>query len=376
LLLIVLSVIFLFSCKSFLEKTTEETNKSYEIRVKLRLGHQIMISMKNNIVLEDSITGLKIKLDNRNDKIIIKSNGTGCTMNDLPFQTPLKIYSSNQSLIKINNSYYFGVIKIIPEKYSLEIINYIPIETYLLSVLPSEMPLNFNIEALKAQAVIARTYSYYFITRYSEERNFDVDNTVAYQVYNGFNPKLKSSEINKIKTVLKDTEGMIIGYGGDPILAYFHSNSGGKLRSGKDFFGENSDFPYLVSKKDPYSIGKPNDTWAWELKINDFLKILKTNSDISEIQFLYTPEGFIDNINWENKSLNAKDFRKKMGYGVIKSERFRVKIKDEEYLVFQGIGFGHGVGLSQWGAQSMAEKGFNFREILSFYYPGTQIIGF
>jgi stage II sporulation protein D len=364
-----------FSCKSFLEKTSEETNKSFEIKVKLRIGNKLEIPLKKHIVIEDGITGNKYKFDKKMENVIIHFEDGITKIDDKVVESPIKIYSSKKMLIKVNNCYYFGVININPEKSGLEIIDNIPVETYLMSVLQSEMSVDFHIEALKAQAIIARTYSYYFVIRYSGERNFDVDNTVSYQVYNGFNPDLRFDEIEKLKKAVKETEGMVVGYNREPILAYFHANSGGRLRTGKDYFGESSDFPYLVCKKDPYSIGKPGDKWFYEIKIETFNNIFGIN--IENCSFITNKYGFIDKIKYGEETVGSKEVRRKIGYSRIKSERFKVNINtDSGKIIFEGIGYGHGVGLSQWGAQTMAEKGFKFNEILAFYYPQTEVIGY
>ncbi|OHD27811.1 MAG: hypothetical protein A2086_16400 [Spirochaetes bacterium GWD1_27_9] len=368
--LIFILFIFLFSCKSYIEKISEETANSSEIRVKLKLGNQIEIPLLSHIVVEDDLTKRRFFFTKKTIKIAVKDDFT--KLNDKNITNPIKIYSLQKKTIIINDRSYLGVIKIFPLKDGFEVINYIPIETYLLSVLPSEVPIKFPIEALKAQVVIARTYSLYFINKYRDKRNFDVDNTVSYQVYNGFNLDLKNDDLSKIKKAVKETFGEIITYENKPIIAYFHSNSGGKTRSGKEYFGQSSNFAYLTSKEDPFSIGKPNDKWNCEVLIKDIKKSLDLTNDILESFFTYNEDGFVDKLNYSNKTLSSKEIRKKIGYFVVKSERFKIKIEKNK-IKFEGIGFGHGVGLSQWGAESMAEQGYKYKEIIQFYYPSTNI---
>ncbi|HPO50184.1 MAG TPA: SpoIID/LytB domain-containing protein, partial [Spirochaetota bacterium] len=275
------------------------------------------------------------------------------------------------------DNFYFGKIQITPLVSGFEVINTIPIETYLLSVIPSEVPLSFPFEALKAQAVIARTYSYYFIEKYRNSRNFDVDNTIMYQVYNGFNIKTDKKNMEKLKKALFSTTNKILIHNDKPILAYFHSNSGGITRSGSEYFGKSSDFEYLKSRDDPYSIGEKNDKWDYSLDLETFKNKLgiknEITEDLSENMFEKDSNAFVKKFIYKDVAYQTKEIRKKIGYFELKSERFKIKI-EENNIIFSGIGFGHGVGLSQYGAKKMAELGFKYEQIVNFYYPKTQIV--
>lgn len=370
----------IIGCKSHVERIAEITNKSKEIRVKLKLNNEISVTLDDYLVIMESENKKRFSFPYKTNKITIRNYNEENFINNIKFNEPITLYAKYDRFIRINDQLYLGKINIIPQKKEIEIINTIPIETYLLSVVLSEMPINFPIEALKSQSVIARTYSFYFINKYRETRNFDVDNTVMYQVYNGFNLKLDTNQLNKIKRALFDTKNQIIIYEEKPIIAYFHSNSGGMLRSGLDYFGKASDFPYLQAKNDPYSSGEKNDKWTYKIDFTAFKnKIGITNNltdDIKEELFSYNAEGFVNTFNYDNKNvLTAKEIRKRVGYFELKSERFKVSIENNN-LILNGIGFGHGVGLSQYGAKKMAEKGFNYKKIIDFYYPGTKIFSY
>jgi stage II sporulation protein D len=366
-------ILLLISCKSFLEKQAEETNLSYDIRVKLKRSGDIEILKTDDITVENCITGERMK-NGSTKKIQFVFHDNDCFINGTNFQSPMVIYSKNQKLIKINERYYFGKIKIIPGENGLDLINIVPIETYLISVVMSEMPLDFHYEALKAQAVIARTYSYYCMKKYGNNRDYDVDDTVSYQVYNGYYRKLNREKLIKLLKAVNDSRGMIVEYEGNPIVAYFHSNSGGKLVSGKEYFGNASDFPYLICKEDPYSTGKPNSKWNFSIGIEDFKNKINFTEDLSSDSITMNNEGFVSGIKTGDNKLTSRDLRKIIGYSNLKSERFTMNydVVDDK-VIFDGIGYGHGVGLSQWGAESMAEEGFKFNDIIFFYYPGTSI---
>lgn len=367
-------IIFIFSCKSFLETTIDKTKDSFEIRVLLKYATQNVV-LTGDFIVKDFITKKEINIKNKKNIIICAKNNK-IFLNEINILSPILIISKNNGLIKLNDRYYSGYLKINPDNGNFYIINYIPLETYLISVLPSEVPVSFNIEAMKAQAVVARTYAYYFIKK-ANDKEFDVDDTFFYQVYNGFNPQFKREIVKKIYKAIKGTEGIIIKYENEPIIAYFHSNSGGITTSGKDYFGPNSDFPYLISQKDPYSIDMPGYKWEFEILIKDFCKILNINntSCIISDNFLYNKNGFVDKFTKGELSFGPKDIRRLIGYSKIKSEKFTVDIKEDK-IYFTGYGYGHGVGLSQWGAENMARKKKKFRDIIKFYYPKTKIESF
>ena len=367
-------IFVLFSCKSFLERSVNETNLSYDIRVKLRIGNEINVIYNRDIAVEDAITGDRILKNEFKKKIMFSFNDGKCMINGFLFQSPVLIYSKKQMLININGRDYFGTIKVIPDKNGIEVINTLPIETYLVSVVQSEMPLSFQDEALKTQAVIARTYSYYFMGKYGSSRNFDVDNTVGYQVYNGYNRKIKYEKIFRLMRVIKESRGLIIKYDNRPIIAYFHSNSGGKLSSGKEYFGSSSDLPYLQAKDDPYSTEMPGGKWNYTINYDDFKDTFDVSSDLSDDMFVKNDDGMIKSLKLGDMVFTAKELRRAIGYSKLKSERFRITFDNPENMIlFEGLGFGHGVGLSQWGAENMARQGFKFDEIIKFYYPDTDL---
>jgi stage II sporulation protein D len=287
---------------------------------------------------------------------------------------PIIIYSKKDRLIKINNKNFFGMIKIVQNNNRLEIINYVPLETYLLSVLVSEMPVSFDIEAIKAQIIVARTYAARFMEKYKERREYDVDNTVSYQVYNGYQPEMKLKYVQKIKDAVTETNGLIVTYEQKPIIAYFHANSGGKTRSGRDYFGINSDFPYLVDKEDPYSVEFPGGKWEYQVTADELKQQFDMTTDLNLEQFITNGDGFVQELKVGQISYYPREIRRTLGYSKLKSERFKVDIDmDQKNVIFHGIGYGHGVGMSQWGAQGMALAGYNFIDIISFYYPNTQL---
>jgi len=365
----------LFSCLTYLEKVTVDTNKSAEIRVKLtNFDKKIEIPLKKYIKIINLTNNEEMKF--KKSVIIEKNNEDNIIyLNNSILTDPIMIYSSKDKLIYINDKSYFGKIKIIPKKENFDIINILPMETYLISVLPAEVPLSFNDEALKAQVIVARTYAYQHVLRYKNKREFDVDDTVRYQVYSGYNFNFNTELQIKLCNAVNSTKDIIVVHDDKPILSYFHANSGGYIRSGLDYFGNNSNYPYLKDHYDPFSLFYPGSDWDYTLKINDFLTLFNlNNSTLTNNNLIFSNTGFIESITLDNKTFSSKSVRLTVGNKNIKSERFTADINPVTgEITFKGIGYGHGVGLSQWGAQGMAVSGFNYKEIIIFYYPNTKL---
>jgi|GEM_PF-1229301 len=373
-IIIMLIMLSVFSCKTMIEKIADETNESKIIRVKILNDKDVKVFLTKDIIIEDDLTKQIISFPNKVKTLIISQENSDTLLNGKKMMNPIVIKSLDNKMVRINNVKYFGSIKINPDEDFFEIINIIPMETYLMSVILSEIPISFNIEAVKAQTIVARTYAQLFVNKYSDRRDFDVDNTTNYQAYKGFNICLGYSYIKKLEQAVKETNGLIIVYDDKPIIAYFHANSGGKIRSGGEYFGKHSDLPYLISQDDPYSVNYPGSKWEYKINLDIFKEAFDLTSDPQFDDFIYNKDGFIEEIDINDKIFYPKEIRKTIGYTKLKSERFKVFFnQDGKSLLFTGIGYGHGVGMSQWGAQGMAEEGFNYKDIIKFYYPNTEI---
>lgn len=366
-----LVLLFMFSCKTYLEKATEELKYTRTIRVKLSVDNKIVIPPTKDLVIEDAVTGRLIALEKKSKEIVIEADGKYLKVNGKITESPLDIYLVNEAFITINSTLYTGLLRILPDGETLNVINYIPLETYLLSVISSEMPLSFDIEALKAQAVIARTYAVYFILQ-NRNKFFDVDDTVRYQVFKGYTHFDDEKLFNKVYEAVKSTEGLIVTYENAPVLAFFHANSGGFTISSGDYFGPNSELAYCIAKEDVYSLNQPGAEWKYTMIKSEFLKKTGMDKSIFEEGIKVDDKGFVRFFESNDIQLTPKQIRPKIGYSMLKSERFRVILSDE-FIHFEGIGYGHGVGLSQWGAQKMAVDGFAFDEIINFYYTDVDI---
>lgn len=259
------------------------------------------------------------------------------------------------------------------------------LDSYLLGVVSSEMPANFEEEALKAQAVVARTYTIYKISNGNKHENADIcDDSSCCQAWiskedrlNKWDEQNRETYWAKIEEAVYSTKGKIITYEGNPINAFFHSNSGGTTDTATAVWG-GTNYPYLqaveTSGEDAYS----QYNSEVEVSKEDFInKIKEYHSDFTidfnegnQIEILeYTEGGRIENIKIGNLNLSGVELRNIFG---LKSAKFEIIVEDEK-IKFKVIGYGHGVGMSQTGADSMAKQGNNYEEIIKHYYTGVEI---
>lgn len=262
----------------------------------------------------------------------------------------------------------------------------IKLDEYLYGVVSAEMPANFELEALKAQAVVARTYTIYKIVNdgTKHEGANICDNSACCQAWitkedrlARWEENLRESNWNKIVEAVNSTQGKIITYEGLPINAFFHSNSGGMTETTANVWG-GTGYPYLqaveTSGEDTYSQYSSEVTLIKQTFID---KIKETHSNF-EIDFAkedsikileYTDGNRVKKIKIGNLELSGVEVRTLLG---LKSANFTVTIEGEN-IKFQVKGYGHGVGMSQTGADSMAKSGSNYEEIIKHFYTGVEI---
>lgn len=247
----------------------------------------------------------------------------------------------------------------------------IPLEKYLIGVLAGEMPVSYNIEALKAQAVAARTYTINKIEQ-NKEKEYDVVDTTNDQVYKD-EQQLKeiwkenyNNNTKKIKQAIKETNGEYLTYEGKPIHAFFFSTSSGKTENCKDVFGES--LPYLVSVSSTWDENSPSYEGELNLTKEEFCNKLEINCDNIKIDIERNETNSIKNITINNKTIKGTDFRFKLG---LKSTNLEIE-QINSNIIIKSKGYGHGVGMSQYGAKEMANNGYKYDDILKYYYQGVE----
>ncbi len=312
----------------------------------------------------------------------IVSDGNGHKLGELQPQKGLVAQASNEE-IKVGNTqvaelwvkpqkggyvwigdrWYRGTVRIIPDGKRLLAVNHVDLEQYLYSVLGAEMSTTFPAEALKAQAVAARTYALYR-SQSAQQKLYDVDATQSSQVYRGL-----SSEANTTQAAVNATLGQIMTYQGKPILAAFHSASGGHTENVEDIWTDK--VPYLRGVTD-YDLDTPGNEWNKAISLSDLSKSLKVGN-IKSIAIDKTTQ-FGSVLSLKVTGDRQESFPGKMIRTALKlrSLRFIVTPTPEGFL-FKGRGYGHGLGMSQWGAYKLAERGMKYASILSHYYQGVDL---
>ena len=262
----------------------------------------------------------------------------------------------------------------------------IPIDEYLYGVVSAEMPVDFDKEALKAQSIVARTYTLYQIMnskgKHGEADICDDSNCCQAWIskedrLNRWDENLRQSNWDKITNAVDMTKGKIITYEGAPIDAFFHSNSGGKTESPKNVWG-GSNLPYLQSVETAGEDGYEQYSSEVELTKEDLINKLKEKhkeiqinyDNENPIQILeYTESGRVRTIKFGNIEIAGTEARTLLG---LKSTNFTFEI-NENTVKFFVTGYGHGVGMSQTGADSMAKGGSNAEEIIKHFYTNVEI---
>lgn len=262
----------------------------------------------------------------------------------------------------------------------------IDLDEYLYGVVSAEMPASFEEEALKAQAVVARTYTIYkIVNNDGKHGEADIcDDSTCCQAWiseqdrkDRWDEDEKEENWNKIVNAVNSTQGKIVTYNGEPINAFFHSNSGGTTEAPIEVWG-GSGYPYLQSVatagEDAYSQYSSEAEFT-EAEFEE--KIKELHSDF-EIDFddencikieEYTEGNRVKTIKIGNLELSGVEVRNIFG---LRSANFTVTIEDNK-IKFEVIGYGHGVGMSQTGADSLAKEGKTYEEIIHHYYTGVEI---
>ncbi|WP_182187641.1 SpoIID/LytB domain-containing protein [Pectinatus frisingensis] len=361
-------------------------------------------------------TGTRVLITQKNNRLYV---------NDLPVKSiVLSVQAIDENgRVEVNNKAYRGKILIKKMDNGMTVINDLPLEQYLYSVVPEEMPSSWPIEALKAQAVAARSYAIYSMNRHEAE-GYDVCALTHCQVYGGSNVE------NEIAAKAVDaTRGQVLLYDHKPIFAAFHASSGGSTENSEDVWG--TFIPYLRSVTD-YDQNSPDYHWMVQFTPADLSQLLSqygynigtlqsiTLSDFNSGQSDRSVGGAVKEVVFSGSQntveLTGSKVRSILG---LKSTKFAIGVfvplpkkidvaiarnsgynksidvnlpdyqvpkmmtgsknihlitdSNEEIIKVEGYGSGHRVGMSQWGAKALAEQGYDYQSILYTYYTEVSI---
>ena len=291
----------------------------------------------------------------------------------------------NQTQTSNQNEYNYskyGTISLLHKKTGeVEQVN---LDGYLCNVVSAEMPANYEIEALKAQAIVARTYTIYKILNKKHDTADICDDSTCCQAWISKDDRLarweesqRESNWQKIVSAVNDTKGKVITYDNKPIDAFFHSNSGGVTEVPVNVWG-GTEYPYLqsveTSGEDAYTQYSSEVVLTQEQLIN---KLKEKYSDISidfsnsdDIKIMeYTESTRVKTVKFGNHEISGVEARSLLG---LRSTNFEISI-DGDNIKFSVKGYGHGVGMSQTGADSMAKQGSSAEDIIKHFYTGVEI---
>ena len=335
--------------------------------------------------LNISIEGGYKLIDCHTDKVIYEDKDLKSTI--VPYPHGLRMgevdLNTDQVLLKtlrpqaitLKGRRFRGDIQIIKKENSrLAVINYLFIEDYVKGVLYHEASHHWPGEVLKAQAVISRTFALF---RMQENKNnyYDVTSDIYSQVYGG-----RISERYRTNQAIKETQGLVLTYRKKIFPTYYHATCGGHTQDASLLW--DTDILPLKGVVCGFCNESPHFRWHKVLKKKQVKAKLRSAgyklNDISEIRVLGKDRsGRIISLAFLNDKdrldISAKDFRNIVGPNVVRSTNFKIELVDDD-IILEGIGWGHGVGLCQWGAYFMARDGKNFKQILAYYYPGSKII--
>ena len=290
--------------------------------------------------------------------------------------------NTNSETEKENTNHKYSKIKLLHLKTGE--IEEVILEEYLCNVVSAEMPVDFEIEALKAQVIVARTYTIYKINNKKHDNADICDSSSCCQAWISKDDRLSRWEENKreenwkkIERAVNETNGKIITYEGKPINAFFHSNSGGTTEVPINVWG-GSGYPYLqmveTSGEEGYTQYASEVTLFFDEILN---KIKEKYSDIQidftkddDIKILERTESDrVKTIKFGNHNLSGVEARTIFG---LRSTNFEIE-KQEDKITFKVKGYGHGVGMSQTGADSLAKQGKNAEDIIHHFYSNVEL---
>ncbi len=398
--LIVLS--FIFGCSSSSKFTSRNDNIPGRNASPESNAIRVLMDDPSNYFSWTVESAITISIDNRNFGIVNR----GIRIDFVPDGDEVNLKISNRSfsgkvitlapvedLIKFKGHSYRGTIKIFAENNLLSVVNSLSLEDYLKGVIPLEMPTgtnNENYEALKAFAICARTYS---LNKLSENKTtFDVYIDTRDQVYGGV-----ESEKEITNKAVDETRGYILTFNGEPAVTYYSAACGGHTENVNNVFSTGGkDLPYLTGVKDgdePYCSIAPRFEWEEEYTQDVFIDRLKSSGQVDNVNFIVSDievasrfeSGRVNELRitltsdvGDDKviSLFGNNIRSVIrtadNKGILRSNLFDVSMEDGN-IIIKGKGYGHGVGLCQWGSIYLSRNGWNYREILAHYFPGTQI---
>lgn len=317
-------------------------------------GHR---GLSEDRFLFDTRMGLSWPLSAADGRLLVDGNTVGTELTLLPYS----------GRIRWRDLDYRGGIRFVADGDDLLVVNVLTLEEYLRGVVPAEMMANWPLEALKAQAVASRTYL--MLSLYQRD-DYDICATVECQAYSGIAAEHPRSDL-----AIYETTGLVLVYQDDFAHTYYHSDSGGSLASSAEVWGRA--LPYLAARAD-VSSSTPHRKWRYSLEPERLrLALAALGLDVGTVRAI-SVSAYSDSGRVLRAELQGSRGRASLSGAVLTSLLREVGLKSTRFtmvgdLLAQGDGWGHGVGMSQYGAKALADAGYPFQQILDFYYPDTEL---
>lgn len=273
--------------------------------------------------------------------------------------------------LRMNGKSYRGMLELSVQNGKLLVVNQLALEQYLVGVINSEISSTWPMESIKAQAVIARTFA---VAKRKERSKalYHLESTVMDQAYEG-----SDEEDSRAARGVVETKDEVLTYNSSVIQAFYHANSGGRTEASQNVWG--IALPYLQGVECQYGLTSTTSSWEQAVPLSKIEAALKSSKVFGLTDINVGPRnnrGRLKNVvlvtERGNVTLPATKFRMAVGSTVVRSTSFSVRVEGGT-AYFNGVGYGHGVGLCQYGAKQRALDGFKYDEILSYYYPGTKL---
>lgn len=343
----------------------------------------LMLSGTGNVTIDGLGHYLKVHTNRKEfglgKKVNVYAGKSGLMIDDtsfgkeIYFTNPIREYRVGERTLRGNLAIIWK------NSSSLSVVAKFPLEEYITGLINSEIQSSWPMESIKAQAVAARTYAMKQIEGAKSaqtEKTYDITSTTLDQVYKGSHMEDSRSEM-----AVKSTRGELLLRNGKIFTAYYHSMCGGETEHANNVWSGEEGPPVV---KDPYCKHAPKFNWSFQMPISRFTETLrKEGTSLGKVETIAT-SGLSDSPrvaelvvedNSGMRMIKATDLRRIFGYQNIRSTWFDAALKGKN-IIFTGRGYGHGVGLCQWGMKAQAEKGKSYREILNFYYPDAKIVKF
>jgi len=340
------------------------------IRVCIGVSSSLKLAIDDTFEIIDPVTNSLVKKGRNYNRTIHLESGK--ITDDWAFNGS-KIYfrTGGKSCFSLNGNLYRGNVEFIIEGKKVVAVNHVSIEDYIKSVVPSEIHRSWRQEALKAQAVAARTFAYYHLLK-NRTRAYDI--AYGRQEYKGMD-----AEHAKTSWAVDVTFGQVLQFKNEVFPAYFHAVCGGYTEEASVVWSNSENTP----RGAPCTFCKNSRYYEWNYFISEKDLLKKLNNAGFKLSYISSVEGYKRSPYYpRHRSLKVvgdtehiipvNKFREIVGYGNLRSSIFTIRHQEKKFF-FDGKGWGHGAGLCQYGCKTMAEQGVKYQDMLRHYYPDTEI---